>query len=159
MLALLALPAALLATPVQGQASDFDHLAALVGHWRGSGDEGRVIDIRYRLISNGSALVEEWTSPRGNQTMTVYYRDNGAVLATHFCAQGNQPRLTMAPQTGGRMRFTFRDATNLKPGKSHLHDFWIEIDADETMRRSETYAADAKTETEVMVLRRVTPLP
>lgn len=157
MFTLLALPAVLIATPVQDEARDFDHLSVLVGHWRGAGDEGRVIDIRYRLISNGSALVEEWTSPRGNQTMTVYYRDSGAVLATHFCAQGNQPRLTLASQTGGRMRFTFRDATNLKPGKSHLHDFWIEIDAEGVMRRSETYAAGAKTETEVMVLRRVSP--
>lgn len=157
MLILLALPAALVTAPIQAPAGDFDHLAALVGHWRGTGDEGRVIDIRYRLISNGSALVEEWTSPRGNQTMTVYYRDGAAVLATHFCAQGNQPRLTLVPLADGKMRFAFRDATNLKPGKSHLHDFWIEIAADGTMRRSETYAVGPKRESETMLLRRVAP--
>lgn len=147
-------PLVAIALVTPAPATDFDRLAALVGHWRGTGDGGRVVDIRYSLISSGSALVEEWTSPRGGRTMTVYYRDGGTVMATHFCAQGNQPRLVMAPG-GGRMRFAFRDATNLAAGASHLHDFWIEVGADGTMRRAETYRAGATPETEAMTLRRV----
>lgn len=155
MLLSLALATSLAAAP----ASDFDRLTPLVGHWRGTGEGGRVIDIRYSLISNGSALVEDWTSPRGNRTMTAYYRDGRKVLATHFCAQGNQPRLALAPTPGSRLRFTFRDATNLARGGSHLHDFWIEVRPDGTMRRAEIYRAGDKTEAEEMTLTRVTPSP
>lgn len=150
MLLLLA-PLAIAAAP----AHDFDRLAALAGHWRGTGEGGRAIDIRYRLISNGAALVEEWTSPTGKQTMTIYYRDGATVLATHFCAQGNQPRLALVPGTKPGLHFTFRDATNLRPGASHLSDFWIEVDAEGTMRRAETYREDTQQETEQMTLRRV----
>ena len=137
-------------------ATDFDRMTALVGHWRGTGDGGRVIDIRYSLISNGSALVEEWTSPRGDRTMTIYYRDRTKLLATHFCAQGNQPRLQLIKDAHpGRLRFAFRDATNLTVAASHLHDFWIELGDDGVMRRSESYRQGRKVETEILTLRRV----
>ena len=136
-------------------AGDFDRLATLVGHWQGRTDGGRAVDIRYTLISNGSALVEEWVSPRGAKTMTVYYRDGAAVLATHFCAQGNQPRLALVPTAGPRLRFALRDATNLTPGASHQHDFWIELTPDGSMRRAETYRTGGADETETMTLRRV----
>ncbi|MFL9842280.1 hypothetical protein ABS767_15020 [Sphingomonas sp. ST-64] len=159
MLTLLAMTAVLAVAPAPAPADDFARLAALAGHWRGTAEDNRVIDIRYRLIANGSALIEEWTSPRGNQTMTVYYRDGDRVMATHFCGQGNQPRLVLAAPEGDWMRFAFQDATNLAPGKSHLHAFWIEIASDGTMRRAETYSAGPESETETMVLRRVTPSP
>jgi hypothetical protein len=152
MLLLLA-PLAIASAPVP--AHGFDQLTALAGHWRGTGEGGRTIDIRYRVISNGAALVEEWTSPSGKTTMTVYYRDDAGVLATHFCAQGNQPRLALVPAANDRLHFSFRDASNLLPGASHLSDFWIEVEADGTMRRAETYSEGERQETERMTLRRV----
>lgn len=136
-------------------------LRALVGEWRGESSAGRTLRIRYRLIANDTVLVESWRSPSGRETMTVYHQDGGDLVATHYCAQGNQPRLRLgADRRDQRCHFLFKDATNLPaPRTSHLHEFWIEpIDA-ATIRRSETYTADGERSEESALLKRVVPDP
>ncbi|QAY75106.1 hypothetical protein [Sphingosinicella sp. BN140058] len=136
-------------------------LRALVGEWRGESSAGRTLRISYRLIANDTVLVESWRSPSGRETMTVYHQDGSDLVATHYCAQGNQPRLRLgADRRDHRWHFFFRDATNLStPRASHLHEFWIEpLDAG-TMRRSETYTADGERSEESAVLKRIVPDP
>ena len=134
----------------------FASLKTLVGRWQGPTSGGRTLDIRYKLIANDSVLVETWRSASGPETMTVYHRDGPDLVATHYCAQGNQPRLRLATvDPSGRLHFVFRDATNLaSPEKSHLHEFWIEqVDAG-TMKRSETYREKGAAEEESAELTR-----
>ncbi|TFI57418.1 hypothetical protein E2493_15170 [Sphingomonas parva] len=149
----------LLAAAPAGAEGDADPLAPLkplVGRWQGISSSGRRLDISYRLIANDSVLVETWRSPSGRETMTVYHRDGARLLATHYCAQGNQPRLRLTrTERSGRMHFAFADATNLpSQASSHLHDFWIEpIDA-QTLKRSETYRENGVAEEESALLTR-----
>ena len=110
----------------------FTRLCSLVGDWQGRTEEGRTFVVNYRLIANGTALVENWTMSPTRTSMTVYHLDGEALVATHYCPQGNQPRLQYRAETSNeRLHFTFRDATNLAdPNAAHQHEFWIRFHAD-----------------------------
>lgn len=76
--------------------------------------------VSYRLISNGSAIVETWGVGSGRETMTVFHRDHDEARLTHYCAQGNQPRLRAVSATADTVVFRFVDATNVGPDQGVL---------------------------------------
>jgi len=87
---------------------------ALVGTWKANTAEQRTYRVSYRVVSNGSALVETFTSgASGKETLSVYHRDGGALVMTHYCAQGNQARLKATAATRESVMFAFLDATNV----------------------------------------------
>jgi hypothetical protein len=51
---------------------------------------------------------------------------------------------------GSRFDFAFHDATGVLPGQGVQRAFWIEIGADGTLTRSETYMQGEKSETETI---------
>ncbi len=113
------IPAASVAPPSATGA--FDRLRGLVGDWDASLPGGKSYHVSFRLISSDSALVETYTSASGRETLTIYTVDGDRLLATHYCAQGNQPRLALTAAAGA-LAFDFVDATNLRdPASSHLH--------------------------------------
>jgi hypothetical protein len=139
----------------------FESLRALVGDWETKTDKGAVIRIHHQLISSDSVLVQTFTTPSGRQTMTLFHMDGVSFMATHYCAQGNQPRLRLDPASmPGELSFQFFDATNLTSASaSHLHRLKIAIvDADHFVE-IETYLADGKEQTDSRTYQRVKPKP
>ena len=120
----------------------FQSLKALVGEWQGRTEAGRTFLVSYRLIANDSVLVESWTMSPTRTSMTVYHMDGDTLIATHYCPQGNQPRLQYRPELSGqRLEFSFRDATNLPDANvAHQHAFSIQIGPGaDVFTRNETY--------------------
>lgn len=135
--------------PTQAQedaAQAFVRLQALVGTWEARTPQGKTIKLGFQLLSNDSALVETFTTASGRQTMTVYHLAGPSVMATHYCAQGNQPRLQWrSGAEGKKLIFTFADATNLtSPAASHLHRLEVELVDKTHFRRVEVYLEDGK---------------
>ena len=93
--------------------------ARLEGAWVAKLPGGKEVHESFRVLSSNSALVESYRSGQ-SETMSVYHADGASVVLTHYCAQGNQPRLRLGPVTDGTLVFRFIDVTNLQPGKSHL---------------------------------------
>lgn len=85
----------------------------LVGRWKATTPQNRTILVSYRVVSNGSALVETFTSASGKETLSVYHRDGAGLMLTHYCAQGNQARLRAIEATRERIVFSYLDATNV----------------------------------------------
>lgn len=106
-----------------GGAAAFERMkAALDGAWVTS-IEKTAIRVRYRTLSGGSALAESFVTPSGRETMTVFHPDGERLIATHYCAQGNQPRLHATELGGRRVAFELddpKDVSNLAPGQSVL---------------------------------------
>src|SRR5262245_7254411 len=69
---------------------------ALPGTWKAQSAAGASVTETFRLVSNGSALVESFVTPSGRETVSVYHRDHDRLMLTHYCGQGNQPRLRAA---------------------------------------------------------------
>lgn len=132
-------------------------LKGLVGTWqRSDAPASTPFRIRYRLISADTALVEEFGDPARQVTQTVFHLDGKHVLATHYCAQGNQPRLRLRPDSStDALVFAFLDATNLRsPTDSHLVRLSLRwLDADH-LSRQEVYAANGKEEVGTLLLQR-----
>jgi len=136
-------------------AAAFEQLKALVGEWRGRRPDGGEIGVTYRLSACDSVLVETWNLGPGRESLTVYHIDGTDLMATHFCPQGNQPRLRMARAAGSRLDFTFCDATGVRPGQAVQRHFWIESGPDGTITRSETYFRGDEAESETITYERV----
>jgi len=94
---------------------------ALVGRFKATTPQNRSITVSYRVVSNGSALVETFTSTSGKETISVYHRDARALMLTHYCAQGNQARLKAVEATRERVAFAYLDATNVGGEQDVMH--------------------------------------
>lgn len=155
MLALLA--GGLLATTAQpvDSAAAFDRLKRLEGSWRNAADPASPLRIRFSTTARGTVLVEEWTAKGRPHSLTLYHRDGPRLLATHYCPQGNQPRLVLhsgAPV----LRFSFRDATDLdEKSESHQHALAFDLSDPARPVRSETYRSAAGDSDDRLVLERV----
>jgi hypothetical protein len=86
---------------------------SLNGTFRATTAENRTITASYRSVSKGTVIVETFTSASGKETISVYHRDGKTLMATHYCAQGNQPRLKAVEARRERVVFSFADATDV----------------------------------------------
>lgn len=93
----------------------------------------------YRAIAGGSALAETFGGPT-RATMTLYHSDHGGLVATHYCAQGNQPRLRAVDVQPDALRFAEADVTDLDPEEAHLVELVFEF-GPEGFDRVEDYRA------------------
>ena len=97
----------------------FDALKSLVGDWQEVGKEGKGTAITYELVAGGTALLERMDAGTPHSMLTVYHPDGGKVILTHYCAEGNQPRMR-GEGDAKSMNFTMYDITNL-PNASAPH--------------------------------------
>jgi hypothetical protein len=115
---------------IDGAAAWSQLARSLPGTWRlvpTVGSTRSPFVVRYRLISNASALVEEWGFGGSRETETVFYPDHADVMLTHFCAQGNQPRLRAIERTADTVRFRFVDVTNRAADQDMLVDRTLHV--------------------------------
>lgn len=141
---------ALLAMPAHAQsdeqgdlpspAAQFERIRSWEGRWQVAEAPG--LQIVFELTARGTAMVERWETAAGLHSMTVYHLDGDAVVATHYCPQGNQPRLESGGASEGEVRFAFRDVTDLDAGESHAHALWFTPGPAGTLRRSEVYRGE-----------------
>jgi hypothetical protein len=117
-------------------------LTKLVGRWRPSDRADGSLIIRFYLTAGGTVLVESWERAKGEpHSLTLYHRDGPSLIATHYCPQGNQPRLALAGRDALGLHFTFRDATDLDAGESHQHDLWLDLTDPNHPVRTEVYSS------------------
>ncbi len=154
MTALLALLLAAAAPSAATQPTPFERLSALVGTWRNADRPDSPLRIRFSLTAGGTVLVESWERAGQPHSLTLYHRDGPALIATHYCPQGNQPRLALIA-AGPQLRFLLRDATDLAPSESHLHDLAFDLTNPRKPVRSERYRQGKADEQTVLTLERV----
>lgn len=131
--------------PPTADAAAFAQLSTLAGTWESAPSEGRVHTVDFRLIANGTVLVENWQLSPTRTSMTTYYLDNGRLNAVHYCPQGNIPHLRFVGETDGTMRFVFRDGINVATrGASHQHSIRLRVLPDGAFERSEYYVENGR---------------
>jgi hypothetical protein len=107
------------------------------GSWEGTSDQGQKALVEYHAISGGSAIAETF-GPRARPTMTLFHADRGELVATHYCAQGNQPRLRAVAISSRSFAFALESVTDLDPGEAHLVKLELLADGD-ALERVEVY--------------------
>ncbi|HUL43107.1 MAG TPA: hypothetical protein VLY03_02005 [Bacteroidota bacterium] len=111
-------------SPQTATTPQFDRLKSLVGNWEGKTDDGKPVNVSYKLVSSGSALMETLNSYEHVDAMITMYHLNGTkLMMTHYCSAGNQPRMRAEKSSAGgnEIVFKFIDATNLaSPKDMHM---------------------------------------
>ena len=153
-----ALALAAVAPPAQVPAATaFARLKSLVGTWRNAERPASPLRVRFSLTASGTVLVEEWLRGTQPHSLTLYHRDGDTLIATHYCPQGNQPRLALEAGKGPAIRFAFRDAMDLDAAReSHQHALAFDLTDPARPVRSETYRSATGDEPDRLVLARDT---
>lgn len=152
----------LISTHVHGQPNSdsaevgFGALKQLVGTWKVQGSESD-FRIQFELTANETVLMETWLSKGNKHSLTVYHLDGKRLMATHYCPQGNQPRLVMSGSSkAGKIEFEYLDATNLGSIEdSHQHHLAFVIpEGAKHIERIESYLNSNKENIDKLVLER-----
>ena len=125
--ALLSAPLALASEKAPGPArpdakAAFQQLKALAGQWESGGPSGDKVVVTYRVASGGSVVMEDLFPGTAHEMITMYHLDGDALVLTHYCAMGNQPRMRLSSASPGELRFDFAGGSNLDAAKdAHVH--------------------------------------
>jgi len=129
----------------------WDQLKSLVGAWQGTA-EGKPVSVTYALVSNATALMETLDSGHDATMITMYTPDGATLLATHYCAGGNQPRMRAAASPDGRsLAFEFVDVSNVAGSSGEVMRRLVVtfVDANHFEQQWTSRAADGKEHTSV----------
>ena len=136
----------------------FEEMKSLVGVWKKEGGKSPNFSVSFELTANNTVLVETWLHKGKKHSFTMYHLDNESLIATHYCPQGNQPRLKLAKEsTLHDLRFRFYDATNLADSSnSHQHSLGFEFSKNSnSILRKESYISTANEDNSALRLVRV----
>jgi hypothetical protein len=133
-----------------------ERLSTLEGSWQVADSDGS-LKITFEKTANDSVLLETWFVGENKHSLTAYHMDNERLIATHYCPQGNQPRLEMQPQLDSdQISFKQFDATNMKEAtQSHQHTLGFDFSAMPTVLiRSEVYLENDIEDSDTLSLQR-----
>lgn len=130
----------------------------LPGTWQAPLGNGKTLTERFSLVSNQSALIEEFVLPSGKQTISVYHPEQRSLMLTHYCGQGNQPRLLASDVSASSLVLRFLDATNVGDGASVLVEKRLTFVGADAFDQTEIYRGpDGALEETVFHFRRSQP--
>ncbi len=130
----------------------FQKLQTLVGEWEGASADGRKAKTTFRLVANGSVLMEQFRfigeeGDHASEMITMYHLDGDRLVLTHYCVAKNQPRMvaTWNGEESSRFVFSFLDATNLEsPNEGHMHRAELELVDRDRFRTEWTFMKDGE---------------
>ena len=135
----------------------FDKLKSLVGEWEGKAAGGHTVQVSYHLVSGGSAVMETIKDGTEAGMITMYHLDGDALMMTHYCSIGNQPRMRAVPPAGeiNSLKFNFVDVTNIaKNSAGRMQSLTITFQDKNHIKQEWTYSDGGKEETAVFSLER-----
>lgn len=109
----------------------FESLKALSGSWHGV-IMNIPIDATIRPASSGTAIIAEWNTPKGppQQEITMFYVEDGKLMATHYCDAGNRPRFQGKLLADAKtVDFDFLDVNGSTKGGLVKHMTFTNVDA------------------------------
>jgi hypothetical protein len=135
----------------------FDAIKQMPGMWEGKASDGRAIQVSFKVVSGGSAVMSEILGQGPEDMVSMFHLDGpNRLLLTHYCGSGNQPRMQASVSADGKtFTFSFVDATNLAtPDAGHMQKMVLTmLDANHHIE-DWTYADHGKEMKESFDLRR-----
>jgi len=101
----------------------FAKLKSLAGTWDTTSPEGEPTTVTYKVVSNGSAVMETISHKSEADMISVYTVDGDHIMMTHYCGIGNQPRMraNVSDSDVKELKFNFVDGMNMKKTDMHMH--------------------------------------
>jgi len=117
------------------QTPEWKLLTSLAGNWEGTFEMGGKqvpATVEVRMTGDGSAIMHVMDKGGPHEMVTMIHPDGKRLLATHYCAAHNQPRMALVPfKAANQVAFSFVDGTNIAPGDEHMRSVvFTFVDAD-----------------------------
>jgi len=135
----------------------FSAIKNLPGTWEQKTADGRTIQVTFKVVSGGSAVMSEIMGQGPEDMITMFHMDGpNKLLMTHYCGAGNQPRMQAAVSPDGKtVSFTYFDATNLDaPDAGHMQKMVLTMLDENHHTEDWTFADHGKEMKESFDLRR-----
>ena len=122
----------------------WEKVKTLIGEWEGYVTEGGkkiTTRVSVRMTGDDSAVMHWMGAGTPEEMITMFHMDKTELLATHYCAAHNQPRMRAVPSSRStQVAFEFKDGTNIRPGDGYMKQLAITfVDAD---HHNETWGYD-----------------
>ncbi len=117
------------------QTPEWQAIKSLAGNWEGFAEmdaKKTPATVEMRVTADGSAVMHLMARGTPHEMVTMFHPDGDRLLATHYCAAHNQPRMALVKgQAPNQIRFEFVDGTNIRPGDVYMKRVALTIiDAD-----------------------------
>jgi hypothetical protein len=111
---------------------EFENMKGLLGTWEGKSTmDGKEMDVKvtYELTSGGTAIVEKMGPGTPMEMVTIYANNGKKVNATHYCAMGNQPQMTLKSAKGKQFAFEMVGTAGISnKNEMHMHGVTLTLD-------------------------------
>jgi hypothetical protein len=136
----------------------FDQLKSLAGEWQGKESAGSPTKVTYKVISNGSVVMEYLLPAKESEMITMYSLDGDRIVVTHYCSAGNQPVMQTAPSpaANGKLDFSFVRVAGLNsPDDGHMSALSLSIADKDHISQTWTFQDHGKSMTDTFTYTRV----
>jgi hypothetical protein len=137
------------AAPGRPTSASLEPFKALAGEWIAAEDGDMVkkgdLVARYAVTASGSAVVETVFPGSEHEMVTVYHADGPDLVLTHYCMEGNQPRMRARGAQGSRFDFAYDGGTNIDPRRDrHMHSATFDFASADEIRSEWSELAEGK---------------
>jgi hypothetical protein len=138
------------AAPGRPALPSLERFKTLAGEWVAAEDGDMVkkgdLVARYAVTASGSAVVETVFPGSEHEMVTVYHADGPDLVLTHYCMEGNQPRMRARGAQGSRIAFAYDGGTNIDPKRDrHMHSATFELVGADEIRSEWNEIAEGQT--------------
>lgn len=118
------------AATAQEKQATIDRVKSLQGTWNHVNEKGESHGQTVFSVGSGGSTVREVMFPGSGHEMTnMYCMDGEALVCTHYCAMGNQPRMAAdasPPPAGETIVFKLVSVSNLRsPDEEYMGEMWL----------------------------------
>ncbi len=135
----------------------FNAIKNLPGTWEQKRADGQTLQVTYKVVSGGSAVMSEIMGMGPEDMITMFHLDgSNKLMMTHYCGAGNQPRMVASASPDGKtFTFTYVDATNLAtPDAGHMETMVLTVFDENHHTEAWTFLDHGKETQEFFDLRR-----
>ena len=100
--------------------------------WMEDGGKRTEATLEVRMTADGSAIMHVLGKDTPYEMVTMFHPDGKRLMATHYCAAHNQPRMASVAAPANQVAFEFIDGTNIAPGDGYMHHIAITISSTPT---------------------------
>jgi len=135
--------------PAKATSAALEKFKNLAGEWVAAEDGDMVkkgdLVARYAVTASGSAVVETVFPGSEHEMVTVYHADGPDLVLTHYCMEGNQPRMRARGAQGSRFDFAYDGGTNIDPKRDrHMHSATFDLVGTDEIRSEWSELAEGK---------------
>ncbi len=145
---------------------ELERLKALAGRWvatsglpKGAGGGKERMDqvtAEYMVAANGSVVAERNFPDTPKEMISVYHDRGGKLSMTHYCALGNQPRMSLTSSSDDVLSLELVEGSLDSAEEPHMHSVSIVFDGGDEMSQTwSMYAGGEEKMTHTMTFRRL----